>query len=449
MTWTPALLLLALAGAATAQGDCVCASGSTCCRDSPDADAMWECCMDRSTACVAADGYFTSRCCPKWTVGCLVGSVGCCDPAAPYQMPWGTGAARPAGKPAAAPEAGATGVVAYALTQRAGAFKAVLEVRAIDPATGGVVGKQEVTGVAAAYVNGLGGATARRFEFDAAGLRFHAMDVAADTGALQVLTVDAATGASTVADVALGDASVVGDAAYPVGYAYDADAGALVFTLRTADGYAFYKAAVGAGADAGASVTATKVREVARGGSEAASAAFYAGYMTRSYNMTAHRLGLREVVQGAAVGLGRVDVAGTSEAAWRTVDSDLWSLDRAGAGAWISLASGAEGFDVVRWSDADEAGAAATKVANFTGCVPPLGGPQMQGALGYVGTAVAGDVFTAMVIRQTVTKYYTLDNWAVGTYDMRTGATYLNLLQPEFLVSDTVSVAGFGAVKAA
>ena len=27
----------------------------------------------------------SSTCCPRWTVGCTVGSVGCCDPAKPWQ----------------------------------------------------------------------------------------------------------------------------------------------------------------------------------------------------------------------------------------------------------------------------------------------------------------------------------------------------------------------------
>eukprot|EP00755_Sulcionema_specki_P004266 Sspe_Gene.29638::Locus_14191_Transcript_4_7_Confidence_0.364_Length_1921::g.29638::m.29638 len=44
-----------------------------------------ECCVNEATFCVPKEGLYPSRCCPLWTVGCGVGSVGCCDPARPWQ----------------------------------------------------------------------------------------------------------------------------------------------------------------------------------------------------------------------------------------------------------------------------------------------------------------------------------------------------------------------------
>ena len=37
------------------------------------------------TACTKTTKNFPARCCPQWTVACEAGSVGCCDPARPWQ----------------------------------------------------------------------------------------------------------------------------------------------------------------------------------------------------------------------------------------------------------------------------------------------------------------------------------------------------------------------------
>eukprot|EP01063_Lacrimia_lanifica_P031063 TRINITY_DN504_c0_g1_i2.p2 TRINITY_DN504_c0_g1~~TRINITY_DN504_c0_g1_i2.p2 ORF type:complete len:468 (+),score=196.71 TRINITY_DN504_c0_g1_i2:60-1406(+) len=443
-----ALCLLGLAASAAAQGPCACAAGSTCCRDSPDPDATWECCMDQATSCVPMDTMYTSRCCPKWTVGCQAGSVGCCDPARPYSMPFGDLAA--VGQEAASPAtavadtaagAGSAGS-AYALVTKSGLFSTTAQVLKMDPLSGKVLAKHTVRGAVADYVaKKLLGATPRPFEFDARARHFHSLDVL--DGALTLLSVDADSGASTSAAVTGVEAG-----AYPTGMAYDAEAGRLVFSFPTEAGFAFFTAAVPAGSG---SVAATKVAEVARGGSEATSAQYYAGYMTRSYNLTAHRMGQKEVTLGAGPGVAAVDLAaGGKGTEWTTVETvDLWSLDKAGSGARVSLAAGAKGFDLVQW-DASSA-THPTQLTTFAGCYPPLAG-QLGGALGYVGTAVAGRVFTSMVLEHTVVKVkqtsVTVDNWVLASYDLEAGAAYVNRLSPEFLLSDTVALGGFGAVAA-
>merc|ERR1711871_1784883 len=65
----------------------ICSADEDCCKDSPDCKgACTECCVRQSTFCVAPrQGFTTSTCCPRWTVSCTVGSVGCCDPATPWQ----------------------------------------------------------------------------------------------------------------------------------------------------------------------------------------------------------------------------------------------------------------------------------------------------------------------------------------------------------------------------
>ena len=62
-------------------GDGCCTEAETCCAD----DKGWVCCMQQNGACVPKVAGFPARCCPRWTVGCTIGSVGCCDPAQPWQ----------------------------------------------------------------------------------------------------------------------------------------------------------------------------------------------------------------------------------------------------------------------------------------------------------------------------------------------------------------------------
>ena len=81
---------------ATAAADDQCGSGGgaifctqdeTCCEDSPHCTGdCSECCLNQVSQCVAPRPSFTtSTCCPRWSVGCSVGTVGCCDPARPWQ----------------------------------------------------------------------------------------------------------------------------------------------------------------------------------------------------------------------------------------------------------------------------------------------------------------------------------------------------------------------------
>ena len=90
-----AALLLTLTHTALNDDQCgadpgapICQATDTCCMDSPGCTGYCsECCTGQSDFCVLPrPGFLTSTCCPKWTVGCSVGSVGCCDPARPWQL---------------------------------------------------------------------------------------------------------------------------------------------------------------------------------------------------------------------------------------------------------------------------------------------------------------------------------------------------------------------------
>lgn len=57
----------------------VCSSDETCCEDSAGCSGVCsECCLNQVDKCVLPrPGFESSTCCPKWTVGCSSGSVGC------------------------------------------------------------------------------------------------------------------------------------------------------------------------------------------------------------------------------------------------------------------------------------------------------------------------------------------------------------------------------------
>ena len=64
----------------TPGSDGCCSSDESCCADDQGAS----CCIIQPTYCVPKNANlnpYPARCCPRYTVGCNVGEVGCCDPA--------------------------------------------------------------------------------------------------------------------------------------------------------------------------------------------------------------------------------------------------------------------------------------------------------------------------------------------------------------------------------
>ena len=198
-----------------------CTSTEECCQDSPGCSgACTECCVKQSTKCVAPRPPFaTSTCCARWTVGCTAGSVGCCDPARPWQnigvsqtvsLRKPNAVAREAAAAAATasvveepvhPATRASSVIAHALFTKS--VSNGLTALTIDVASGNVTSKADVTGPASDYYDLYYGESTRVWPFDASKARFVFADFdfseTNTSEALKVYTIDAKTGASTKA----------------------------------------------------------------------------------------------------------------------------------------------------------------------------------------------------------------------------------------------------------
>ncbi len=295
-----ATLLLA-AAAADECGDIYCSSDETCCKDYPGAISETECCVTMVTDCIAPRGPFTtSTCCPRWTVACTAGSVGCCDPARPWQIETATvkekrrrshlrkaeladeaahaatGAAPAATGAAVTTTTNATG---FALFPATGMLASGMQLLRFDAATGVVLAKLSVSGPFAQYYNGFYGESTRVLPFDPESSQFllaEAWDpdagVYTPNAPLVVFAINASSGVSSVVRVQ-GCEKALAVGGYPVGMAWDTELRALVVGLQSPTTAAFcaITPSTGTGVDMGT---------IGRGTSEATSDAFYAAYLS-------------------------------------------------------------------------------------------------------------------------------------------------------------------------
>ena len=146
-----ALILSSYTGGPCCGGGC-CTDNQSCCSDAKG----YSCCMTQNTFCapVGTSSGYPARCCPRWTVACEIGSVGCCDPATPWQTAVQATAAEDA-IPAAAtnvPSTSEAGLAALPPTAFAlvvsgarSAGKALLSLT-IDTSSGKITRKAAVTG---------------------------------------------------------------------------------------------------------------------------------------------------------------------------------------------------------------------------------------------------------------------------------------------------------------
>jgi len=172
--------------------------------------------------CVPPRGRFqTFSCCARWSIGCEVGSVGCCDPARAWQFlgpefattidapghntrrPHGLSRRLLSGPPAphiprAAPSAEAS--LGYALFSKA--LSSELVALKIDLATGHTT-HAPVTGPAAEYYSRFAGEATRLFPFDPATRRFLFADVDESRlgRPLTLYTVNASSGVSAAVPI--------------------------------------------------------------------------------------------------------------------------------------------------------------------------------------------------------------------------------------------------------
>eukprot|EP01064_Diplonema_japonicum_P029982 TRINITY_DN4972_c0_g5_i1.p1 TRINITY_DN4972_c0_g5~~TRINITY_DN4972_c0_g5_i1.p1 ORF type:complete len:431 (+),score=87.33 TRINITY_DN4972_c0_g5_i1:42-1334(+) len=424
-----AVAVLGVATLAAAQGNCGCTQGETCCEDS----SGYACCIDAENFCVpdTPKSSFPARCCPKWTVGCSVGSVGCCDPARPWQRLMQNSRVRnPMGVKGANPTNSrnvfnTTGTM-YAI------FAAGLSIHldALTIEASGATTKRAVTGPVATWYTSLFGEATRVFTFDGKRAQFHFVD-GKPNGGVTLYSIDAATGSSTAKTL-----KVTG---YPEGFAYHLESDKFVFSVEKEGAYAFYSVNVDTGAT-------TAVGTIVRGGGES-DPAFYAGYISGIAldGTTVQRLGFQMVSTGSGSGLGSFNLTGgvASTASWKSLANPVGSLFYytftrvQGTDDFISLAPSATGehsFQIIRWA----LNGTSRVLATLPNAHAPASG--RIGTLGYIAAGQAGSTFGAVVIEASTVSH----KWAVATLDLATNQYQVHPFQPEFLVSGGAACSGFG-----
>lgn len=425
---------------------------STCCSDGCCTDfetcCDGTCCIQQMTKCIkGGEGTYPSRCCPQWTVGCNTGSVGCCDPAQPWQWDIARTKVNPADvpplsskltHPSRVPGAGQT-VYALYITGIAG-----LESMTINASSGDILTKHKVTGV---DDNPVGEST-RDFLFHAGRKVFYYLDAnfTADAGErplagrpIYLYTVDPTTGQ--------GSKRVVSGATdFPTGYSMQGDNILMATEAWSADGskqtgFSFYSLDP-------LKAIATHLSSVDRGNDES-DGAFYAGFhRANSPDATeTFRFGYKLVTSQQQQGLCRTDVSQTAgHATW--VDDvsphhdNYMSLDVYPNGTGFSFVSLApttddrqRGLDLVKWSGD---GSDMSVVAVLGNAHPPR--VMKLGDLGYLATHVNGDQFVALVVSDSTP---ITDRWAVVLVDLKTGDFLLNNLNP-LALAGTWGASGVG-----
>lgn len=444
----------------------VCDATESCCMDYKGCTGYCsECCNAMVTKCVEPRGTFiTSTCCPRWTVGCTHGSVGCCDPASPWQAKPGEALELPAGfsagrnpnaaaaalagagapvadaPPAPVASSGNGSVTGYAMFTEG--LTLSLKTLVFDARTGKVTGGAPLGGPAAAWYAAYIGQGTRVFPFDESRRRFIIADANASSHApMSVYTVDAATGASTAKVVS-------GCAGYPAGLAWDDGAHRLIVGTQDDVTATFCSIDVDTG-------EGKRMGSLARGTSEANSTNYYAAYITAVSGGGQKapgvvRVGHRLVSTGADLGLGSVGLsAGKASSRWQELKlgpayGPPATARYFGAGL-VSLAprTAAVGtdkpgaFDVVQWS----ADGSMRVLANLTNANKPS-------LVGYVADALGGHVHASMTVAKHASPLLpgVLDNWAVSTLDLVSGALTQAPLspQPSALGAETTTLSGFG-----
>lgn len=428
-----------------------CVGAETCCEDATG----WECCITQTTFCVAPRGNFqTSTCCPRWTVGCQVGSVGCCDPARPWQYFQSTNEvgntnhsflrnpmkryhSKAAQHLDLDYEINAAGKVAYALFVSDGIFKDSLLSMTVELASGRVIAKKSVTGPVQDYNAKLFGSSTRLFSWDPAKVRFVFAD--ADYAAkgpafpLTIYSIDAATGVST-------SKAVSGCAGEPLGMAFDKSTQRLIVATQDKDSAFFCSVNPDTG-------VAEKLSKVARGSGET-SDTYYAAYMSYVSSGIAYRVGHRQVSFGTDPGMNAVTLATGVATKWNAIalarnHSLPVSMQVHPDGGFVSLAprGGTFALDVIVWDATNNTVQVLKQLTNANVPSSPK-----TGALGYVGDAIDGSTFAAMTVQKGAKVPLVSDKWKISTVDLHSGAVFESALKPQPAITgaETVTLSGFG-----
>eukprot|EP01060_Flectonema_neradi_P035135 TRINITY_DN6374_c0_g1_i1.p1 TRINITY_DN6374_c0_g1~~TRINITY_DN6374_c0_g1_i1.p1 ORF type:complete len:447 (+),score=95.18 TRINITY_DN6374_c0_g1_i1:70-1341(+) len=408
--------------ASSVMADCGCTSDETCCKD----DRGSVCCLNDETVCVPqTEGKYPARCCPKWTVGCSVGSVGCCDPARPWQrvieddnQPKSIKDTQPH------TEVGANTTSYYALFM--GGIHSSLEISTLS-ASGHVTQRTPVTGPVKTWTDSLFGESTRVFPFDSKNKMFHFLDGSENTHpTLYSIPIN---GVSTARNLT----TVTG---YPLGFALHDETSNLVFSILKGDTFLFYQVNPITG-------ITTQLGSINRGTNET-DASYYAGYITGISQVpnAIYRLGYSKVSTQEGPGLGYATVSGSSSARWTEVNVPPTSYFYYSATRipqsdnFVSLAptkSGDHSFEVVVWGPSTS--------PTVAGVVADSHPPSfIDGNLGYIATSVVGTTFAGLVVHRD---HQTEHLWGLVTMDIPNMKITYNEIQPG-VRSGTTSLSGFG-----
>lgn len=456
-------------GNSKAGGGC-CTQDETCCSDDED----YSCCMQQSTYCVQKDPSvpsLPSRCCPRWTVGCTTGSVGCCDPAQPWQ--WflaststknnnsNKGHKREHQQPHQTRFVSSNGdadLSAYALL--VSGVSGGLEGWKINVGTGAIEAR---TRVIKGFDDDPAGESTREFMFDSKRKLFYYVDAnfTANGGArpaggreMYLYTVDPVGGTTH-------KQTVSGAVDFPVGYSYHAETDAIILgvekltTNETLTGFDFFSLNPD-------TAVATRLSTISRGASES-DPDYYSGFHRHASidGNTLYRLGYEMVKEQTGQGLGVLALnEAHATAQWLSEISPLhdyyMTLNRlpgsnntkfgTATDEFVSLAprkgiaSQNHDLDLVRWN-ADDGGKSAKIIAQLNNAHVPA--VMRLGTLGYLASAVTADTFAALVVADE--KISDLDRWALAVVDLTPGANNSAVLPltPDEL-SGTISISGLG-----
>lgn len=454
--------------AATCCGGGCCTHMSTCSAvDEPDG----ACCSDQVTRPCAAVGAYPARCCGRWTVCCSVGTVGCCDPALPWQGESGRALAAPAGalqphaaasmphaqlalqgldpsttlEPSAAPpSARPLGVLRALLLE-----VSQLSVATIDPASGKVLSSARVRGF-----DNFGQAT-RPWAWSGSQRAFVTVEANFSAAPPQpggqgrglVLTrVDASSGQAT-------SLPVRGAAGLPAGYCTLDGAASLLVGLH-ADESARTPAEASLARFVVVDIETAAARPVASAqrGADESSASYYAAhfYACSRDGSAVARVGARRVSIGEESGVGLTQLGGDgggAAAASSRFEPLAWAKGGLGpltlqpdGAAFLSLGPHAhQGLALVRWALTSRGAPALVAKLGARTAAPSV---PVMGPLGYLADALSADGahYAALVSEEVLPA---IGRWAVATVEIGSGKVSVHALSPLKLVA-TVGVSGLG-----
>ena len=371
-----------------------CSSTETCCSD----DRGGECCIVQTTYCVQkddAENPYPARCCPRFTVGCNVGTVGCCDPAISWQR--GAPVAAAKAKKVAASSTQMQMQVQKDSKNVAGTNAAAVHIL-FDPGNGKLksVSINATSGAVLNTVDVPGyntwGEDTRDFAFSPRHRRFYMFDVDYNGDAKQITmsAINPDDGSTKTTKLPISD--IEGEV---YGYFFDHEMSKFVVSTLSNDGSSWEFFTV----DPSSGKVAKLQGSVPRGKKDS-DPNFYAGYFRLASSGTeTYRLGYKDVTNQASPGLGRTSIA-SGTTVWEQVPMPMghgfyFSATRhSPTSNFISLSTNASsGFlDVVMWNTST-----AEVIASLGNAAPPR--TMGKGELGFEFGALSADgsVYAALV----------------------------------------------------